>query len=95
MGVGHKSGGSPEAGKSGEPGDPMRLLSQNIYCADPPAELGTAQLCALHEFFHEVLAAGYKLYQKVPPDTAAKVVREKFTLMVGALPADPGKKPDK
>jgi hypothetical protein len=64
-----------------EPRDPLHILSLNIFCAPPPKELTPEQLCALHEFFHEVLAAGYKLYQKVPIDQAAEVIREKFGKM--------------
>ena len=70
-------------------GDPLRILSLNVFCPTPPEGLTLEQLCALHEFFHEVLAAGYKLYQKVPPDSAAKVIREKFGKMVDALPKPP------
>jgi hypothetical protein len=69
--------------------DPLRVLSENIFCAPPPGGLSSTQLCALHEFLHEVLAAGYKLYQKVPPDAAAAVIRDKFGKMAGALPPPP------
>jgi hypothetical protein len=71
--------------------DPLRLLSENVFCADPPDGLTTEQLCALHEFFHDVLAAGYRLYQKVPADKAALVIQEKFGDMAGALPKKPKK----
>jgi hypothetical protein len=67
-------------------GDPLRLLHENVFCMDPPDGLTVEQLCALHEFLHTVLAAGYKLYQAVPADKAAGVIKEKFGLMVGALP---------
>lgn len=50
---------------------------------EPPDGLTVEQLCALHEFFHAVLVAGYRLYQVVPIDTAAGVIREKFGGMVG------------
>ena len=68
------------------PRDPMRHLSLDIFCDNPPDGLTVEQLYALHEFFHEVLAAGYKLYQVVPADKAAIVIRQKFGAMVGALP---------
>jgi hypothetical protein len=67
-------------------GDPLHHLSTNIFCAAPPDHLSVEQLCALHEFFHTVLAAGYKLYQIVPADKAAAVLREKFGAMAAALP---------
>jgi hypothetical protein len=66
--------------------DPLRLLHENVFCENPPDQLTVEQLCAMHEFFHTVLAAGYKLYQAVPADKAAQVMREKFSMMVGALP---------
>jgi hypothetical protein len=66
--------------------DPMRHLSENIFCMPPPDELTVEQLCALHEFFHTVMAAGYKLYQVVPIDKAAEVIREKFRGMVEVPP---------
>jgi len=40
-----------------------------------------------------VLAAGYKLYQTVPADKAAGIIRQKFGAMADALPpaeASPG-----
>jgi len=37
---------------------------------------------ALHEFFHTVLAAGYKLYQIVPAEMASPVIRKKFGMMI-------------
>jgi hypothetical protein len=67
-------------------GDPLRLLHENVFCDDPPDQLTVEQLFALHEFFHTVLAAGYKLYQVVPADKASVVVKQKFAMMVGALP---------
>lgn len=63
--------------------DPLRQLSLNIFCDLPDVqELSTEQQCALHEFFHEVLAAGYKLYQKVPPEHAAPIIKKKFGVCV-------------
>jgi hypothetical protein len=64
------------------PKDPLGILSLNIRCDPPPDDLSPEQQCALHEFFHEVLAAGYKLYQVVPPDRAASMIKEKFKLML-------------
>jgi hypothetical protein len=68
------------------PRDPLVHLSLNIFCDPPPDGLTVEQLYALHEFFHEVLAAGYKLYQVVPADKAATVIKQKFGQMAGALP---------
>ena len=66
--------------------DPMAHLSLNVFCMPPPDELTVEQLYALHEFFHAVLVAGYRLYQVVPVDKAAEVIRQKFGAMAGALP---------
>jgi hypothetical protein len=54
-----------------------------IFCLPPPDGLTVEQLCALHEFFHAVLVAGYRLYQVVPIDKAADIIRDKFSGMVG------------
>lgn len=37
--------------------------------------LGPGELAALHAFKHEVAAAGFRLYQHVPPEQADAVVR--------------------
>lgn len=64
-------------------GDPLAKLALNIFCNPPDVEdLSAQQKCALHEFFHEVLAAGYRLYQIVPPKKAAEIMRKKFTIML-------------
>ena len=68
------------------PNDPILHLSLHTLCMPPPDDLTVEQLCALHEFFHEVLAAGYRLYQVVPIDKAVPVIREKFGGMVGVPP---------
>jgi hypothetical protein len=67
--------------------EPMHVLAAKIKCEAPPDGLTEQQLFALHEFFHEVLAAGYKLYQKVPRETAAKVIKEKFDIFSAAAAA--------
>lgn len=64
-------------------GDPLGRLHLNMFCDAPHvADLSTEQKCALHEFFHEVLAAGYRLYQKVPPDKAGPIIKQKFGLVL-------------
>lgn len=68
--------------------DPMHVLAAKIMCEAPPDGLSEEQLFALHEFFHVVLAAGYKLYQVVPRDKAAKVIKEKFDIFSAAALAD-------
>ncbi len=45
-------------------------------------DLSPEQQCALHEFFHVVLAAGYKLYQIVPPKYADPIMVKKFGLII-------------
>ncbi len=61
--------------------DPFFILAQNIFCEDPPSQLSFEQLCALHEFYHEVCAAGFKLYQKVPPERVYENVTTKLKMM--------------
>jgi hypothetical protein len=59
--------------------DPLYILTVNPFCEDPDVKgLSPEQQCALHEFFHTVLAAGYKLYQVVPPKKAKVILVKKF-----------------
>jgi hypothetical protein len=61
--------------------DPLRILTLSPFCDFPDVkDLTTEQQCALHEFFHSVLVAGYRLYQVVPPDKAAVIIKKKFGL---------------
>jgi hypothetical protein len=63
--------------------DPLNRLSVHIDCEIPDVkDLTLEQRFALHEFFHTVLAAGYKLYQIVPAELAAPVIRKKFDHMI-------------
>jgi hypothetical protein len=63
--------------------DPLNRLSANPFCELPDVEgLTLEQNFALHEFFHTVLAAGYKLYQIVPAEMASPVIRKKFGMMI-------------
>jgi hypothetical protein len=63
--------------------DPLNRLSVNIFCEIPDVkDLSLEQKFALHEFFHIVLAAGYKLYQIVPAELAAPIIRKKFLHMI-------------
>jgi hypothetical protein len=67
--------------------DPMHTLSLNIFCDHPDVkDLTVEQQLALHEFFHRVLADGYKLYQIVPPRLAAPIIKKKFGLMIEKEP---------
>ena len=75
-----------DAAGSHHSSDPMTHLSLNVFCMPPPDELSAEQLYALHEFFHAVLVAGYRLYQVVPVDKAGAIIRQKFGAMAGALP---------
>lgn len=71
-----------EPGNAG-PRDVMGRLSVNIRCEEPDIkDLLPDQQSALHEFFHVVLAAGYRLYQKVPPKSADPIVKKKFGLVI-------------
>ena len=67
--------------------DPLHRLSVNIMCEQPDVDkFSTEQQYALHEFFHVVLAAGYKLYQVVPAREAAPIIQKKFGLIVDPNP---------
>jgi hypothetical protein len=75
-----------EADPTRDEQDPLHVLTVNPFCEFPDVkELSSQQQCALHEFFHTLLAAGYKLYQTVPQDKAAVILRRKFAL-VGLRP---------
>lgn len=59
----------------------MDFLSLNTLCEPPPDQLTLEQRFAVHEFLHTVIAAGYKLYQVVPPDLARPIIKDKFGRM--------------
>lgn len=63
--------------------NPLYPLSVGIRC-DPPdvSHLTVEQQFALHEFFHTVLAAGYKLFQVVPAESAGPIIKKKFDLIM-------------
>jgi hypothetical protein len=68
---------------SDEPRDPLDRLAIKPFCDLPDVEhLTVEQRYALHEFFHAVLTAGYKLYQVVPARRAADIIRKKFGHMI-------------
>ncbi len=68
--------------------EPMHALAAKIRCEPPPDDLTDEQLFALHEFFHVVLAAGYRLYQVVPREKAAPIIKEKFDIFSAAAAAN-------
>jgi hypothetical protein len=68
----------------------LHLLSVNIFCESGDVdELTDEQQLALHEFFHRVLAEGYKLYQVVPRRLAEPILRKKFGLMINMPASSP------
>jgi hypothetical protein len=68
--------------------DPIHRLALRPFCDAPDVEnLTLEQRYALHEFFHQVMAAGYKLYQVVPAQLAVPVLKKKFQMMV-QIPTD-------
>ncbi len=68
----------------------MHRLSQNLFCDYPDIkDLTAEQQYALHEFFHVVLAAGYKLFQVVPAPAASAIVKKKFGQVIGDDDAPP------
>jgi hypothetical protein len=64
--------------------DPIDRLAIKPFCEEPPPHITIEQRLAIHEFLHTVIAAGYKLYQIVPPELAAPILREKFGMMAAA-----------
>jgi hypothetical protein len=63
--------------------DPIDRLAIKPFCEFPTPHLTLEQKLAIHEFFHTVLAAGYKLYQIVPQELASSVLLKKFEMMTG------------
>ena len=61
-------------------------LSAKPFCDTLDPSLTDTQKYALHEFLHTVAAAGYKLYQVVPPDIASKTIHAKFGDVLKLLP---------
>jgi hypothetical protein len=77
------------ASRQGGPRDPIRRLSYHVECEPADVRLLTVeQKFALHEFFHTVMTAGYKLYQVVPVKLAAPVIQKKFGLIITPDPDD-------
>ena len=66
--------------------NPILLLAQNIKCGPPPKGLTPEQGYALHQFFHEVAASAFKLYQIVPPLLADPIIKDKLEIMIGVKP---------
>jgi len=67
--------------------NPFHRLSLGIFCSSRDVEeLSYEQQLALHEFFHRILAEGYKLYQTVPRRLADPIIRKKFDLMISDEP---------
>ena len=65
----------------------MNKLSVGLRCDEPLVEdLSPEQIDAVHEFFHVLLAAGYKLYQSVPPNYADAIIKAKFGIVLPPLP---------
>jgi hypothetical protein len=64
-------------------------MALKIFCDPPDVDgLSMEQKCALHEFFHVVLAAGFRLYQVVPPEKANPLIQAKFRLVLPPSPDD-------
>ena len=63
--------------------DPVHNMAMHIFCELPELEgLTPEQICALHEFTHVVMAAGYKLYQVVPQPIAGPIIKKKLGLVI-------------
>jgi hypothetical protein len=71
------------------PKSPLGKMALHIFCDFPDVkDLSAEQRCALHEFFHVVLAAGFRLYQVVPPQKANPIIRKKFGLVLPSVDDD-------
>ena len=64
-------------------GDPIQRLAFNPRCDPPPDGLTIEQQYALHEFLHDVLRAGYRLYQIVPAELAKDIICKKLREICG------------
>ena len=60
-------------------------LAVKPFCESIDPTITPEQRFALHEFLHTMLAAGYKLYQTVPPDMASKIIIDKFSGVIRRL----------
>jgi len=62
--------------------DPLSRLALQPFCEHPDVKgLTYEQKLALHEFFHSILVAGYRLYQVVPEELARPIVKKKLGMM--------------
>lgn len=76
-------------------GDPFYQLSVAPLCDRPTRrQFSPDQLAALHAFKHEVLAAGYRLYEKVPPDVIGPVITAYLKQLVNELEPAPTENKD-
>jgi hypothetical protein len=69
---------------------PLKVLAETTSCNYPEIKmwnLGAPEQAALHEFKHELLAAGYRLYGKVSVAKAALVLNKAFIDLAAALTA--------
>ncbi len=66
--------------------DPVGVMSVMPFCAAPDVENFTPeQQAAVHVFKHEVLAAGYRLYETVPASMAAPLLTKLLKTIVAKL----------
>jgi len=56
--------------------DVLTVLS--AYFCDPPDGLSEEDLATLHVFKHEVLAAGFRVYEKISVKTASPLIAKIF-----------------
>lgn len=69
---------------------PLNAIS-NLFCLQPVVtELPPEQLAALHVFKHEVLASGYRVYEKIDEKTAGPIIANFFKELATKLPDSEG-----
>ena len=69
----------PGPAKRFTPKGPIEQLAFQPFCMEPDLpDLTDEQKFALHQFVHTVLAAGYALYQIVPPELANPIIEKKL-----------------
>jgi hypothetical protein len=71
--------------------DPLKVLNETGSCDYPEIrkwKLSTDDQVALHTFKHELIAAGYRLYGKMPAAKAALVLNKVFIEFASNLAAN-------
>lgn len=67
--------------------DPMHSFAELPILCDAPTrrKLTPDQMAALHVFKHEVLAAGFRVYEKIPPKLAGPIIASQLGNLMDTL----------